>query len=238
MHGPRRQPGRSTCEPWHVSCCAHCSAVDSHFGLEAARADVERYRRRGPDPPTRHMLESIRRSCGEKLEGGWLLDIGAGIGVIHHELLGDPIDRAIHVEAASAYVGVAREEDERQGVADRVDYVVGDAVELSDDLPAAALVTLDRVICCYPDWKGLVRVSASKATRLYAFSVPHDRWYVRGAVAIRNALRRLRGDEFRAFVHPVGEIDGMLVERGFRRIEVRRTVVWHVALYATSGAEL
>lgn len=221
-----------------MSCCDHCKAADSHFGLEAARGDVERYRRHGPDPPTRHMLESIRTSPSENLEGGCLLDIGAGIGVIHHELLGDSITRATHVEAASAYVRVAREEDERQGVEERVDYVVGDAVELSDDLPAADLVTLDRVICCYPDWKSLVRVSASKATRLYAFSVPHDRWYVRSAVAIQNVIRRLRGDEFRAFVHPVGEIDSMLVERGFRRTAVRRTVVWHVALYATRDAAL
>ena len=211
-----------------MSCCAHCKATDEHFGLDAARRDLERYRRRGPDATTRLMLAAIGRA---PLRGGSLLDIGAGIGVIHHELLSGAIARATHVEAASAYVTVAREEDVRRGAEESVDYVLGDAVELSDDLPAADLVTLDRVICCYPDWESLVRVSALKAGRLYAFSVPHDRWYVRTAVAISNLARRLRGDNFRVFVHPVGGIDGILVARGFRRIARRRTFVWHAALY-------
>ncbi|MFW6039924.1 MAG: hypothetical protein ACOC9N_02480, partial [Gemmatimonadota bacterium] len=221
-----------------MSCCAHCTAADTNFGLEAARSDVERYRRRGPDRPTRLMLESIRKIPSEAIEGGCLLDIGAGIGVIHHELLGDPIVSATHVEAASAYTHVAKEEDARRGVEGTVDYVLGDAVELSEDLPAADLVTLDRAICCYPDWRSLVRVSASKARRWYAFSVPHERWYVRSAVAIQNLLRRLRGNEFRTFVHPVLEIDCMLVERGFRRIALRRTLVWHVALYASASEDI
>jgi magnesium-protoporphyrin O-methyltransferase len=158
--------------------------------------------------------------------------------VIHHELLGVAIARATHVEAASAYVRVAREEDARRGAEESVDYLFGDAVELSDDLPAADLVTLDRVICCYPDWESLVRVSASKVGRLYAFSLPHDRWYVRTAVAISNLVRRLRGDDLRVFVHPVGEIDGMLVARGFRRIARRRTFVWHIALYRSAEPAL
>jgi magnesium-protoporphyrin O-methyltransferase len=218
-----------------MTCCAHCRATDEHFGLDAARRDLERYHRRGPDATTRRMLEAIGRT---PLRGGTLLDIGAGIGVIHHELLGVAIARATHVEAASAYVRVAREEDARRGAEESVDYLFGDAVELSDDLPAADLVTLDRVICCYPDWESLVRVSASKVGRLYAFSLPHDRWYVRTAVAISNLVRRLRGDDLRVFVHPVGEIDGMLVARGFRRIARRRTFVWHIALYRSAEPAL
>jgi hypothetical protein len=47
-----------------------------------------------------------------------------------------------------------------------------------------------------------------------------------------NLARRLRGDDFLVFVHPVGEIDRMLVDRGFRRLALRHTVIWHVALYA------
>lgn len=211
-----------------MSCCAHCKATDEHFDLDAARRDLERYRRRGPDATTRLMLEAIGRA---PLRGGSLLDIGAGIGVIHHELLSGALARATHVEAASAYITVAREEDVRRGAEESVDYLLGDAVALSDDLPAADLVTLDRVICCYADWESLVRVSASKARRLYAFSVPHDRWYVRTAVAISNLARRVRGDDFRVFVHPVGKIDRILTERGFQRLALRRTVVWQIALY-------
>ena len=211
-----------------MSCCAHCQATEAHFGPEAARRDLERYRRRGPDRTTKLILEGIRTTT---VRGGRLLDIGAGIGVIHHELLGSAIDRATHVEAASAYIGAASEEDERREREGNVDYVLGDGVECSGDLTPADVVTLDRVICCYPDWERLVRSSASKAERVYAFSMPHDRWYVRIAVTIGNLVRRFRGNGFRTFVHPVAEVDRVLAELGFHRIYLRRTVVWHVALY-------
>jgi 16S rRNA A1518/A1519 N6-dimethyltransferase RsmA/KsgA/DIM1 with predicted DNA glycosylase/AP lyase activity len=36
-----------------------------------------------------------------------LLDIGAGIGVLHHELLERGVGRAVHLEAAAAYVAAA-----------------------------------------------------------------------------------------------------------------------------------
>ena len=216
-----------------MSCACHCQATARHFGPVAARNDLERYRKRGPDTTTAAMLEGLRSTSRRYSR---LLDIGAGIGVLHHELLESFVDRAVHVEASSAYIAVGREEDERRGYGDRVEYVLGDAAELSDDLAPADVVALDRVICCYPEWERLVRTSASRATRMYAFSIPHDRWYVRLGVGIMNRVRQVRDDAFRAYVHPVAEIEGVLRELGFRRVSLRRTVIWHVALFALPAA--
>ena len=54
-------------------------------------------------------------------------------------------------------------------------------------LPAATIVTLDRVICCYPDMERLVRTSAEKARRLYGAVYPRERWWARVGVALMNA---------------------------------------------------
>ncbi len=216
-----------------MSCCSHCQAAATQFGPKVARRDLKRYRRRGPDPTTRLLLERIRAT---DLQNARLLDIGAGIGVLHHELLGPTVREAVHVEAAPAYVTVAREEDARRGQADRVRYLVGNAVALEGDLPSAELVTLDRVICCYPDWEELVRCSAAKAERVLAISVPHDRWYVRMIVALENLGRRLSGNRFRTFVHPIAAIDRALVTAGLRRSHAAGTLAWHVALYRRDDA--
>jgi magnesium-protoporphyrin O-methyltransferase len=174
------------------------------------------------------MLEAIRAA---RLRNAHLLDIGAGIGVIHHELIGTSVNGATHVEAAPAYIAVAQAEDERRRHRDRVEYLVGDVVALESSLPRADVVTLDRVICCYPDWEALVRSSAGKADRFFVFSMPHDRWYVRLVMAFENLGRRLRRNQFRTFVHPVAAVDCVLARMGFGQSYVRRTLAWHVALY-------
>lgn len=216
-----------------MSCCGHCTAADTYFGPEVARRDIERYRRRGPNPTTRLLLEGIRAT---DLRDGHLLDVGAGVGVLHHELLDKSVGTVTHVEAASAYSAAARREDARRGWQGRVRYLTGDAVDLEAKLPPADIVTLDRVLCCYPEWEPLVRITAQRATRYYAYSAPHDRWYVRAGFSLRNLQHRLRGRAFRAFVHPVGGVDGLLDSLGFRRRYLRRTVVWRVALYERRDA--
>lgn len=216
-----------------MSCCSHCEATDAQFGPAAARRDLDRYRRRGPDRTTKLILEGIRAEDGRFRR---LLDVGAGIGVLHHELLGGEVERATHVDASTAYVAAAREEDERRGRAADVEYVVGDAADVVRDLVPADVVTLDRVICCYPDWEGLVGRTAAKATRLYAFSMPHDRWYLRAVVGAINLTRWISGSAFRAFVHPVTGVERLLEARGFRRVRLRKTLVWHVAVYAAASS--
>lgn len=217
-----------------MSCGCHCEATAEQFGPKSARRDVDRYHRRGPDATTRLLIDGLRAASDPNAS---LLDIGGGIGVVHHELLADTVDRVTHVDASPAYMAAAREEDERRGRPGAVEYVLGDGAELSDTLAPADIVTLDRVICCYPDWRRLVRGSASKAKRFYAFSLPHDRWYLRFAVRLINLSRRLVGSAFRAFVHPVAEVDEMLEEMGFRPVLVARTFVWCVAIWEVGQGE-
>ena len=66
-----------------MSAC-QCAGCDSQFGARHAAKDLERYRRKGPDVTTRLLLEGLK-TLG--LRDATLLDVGAGIGVIHHELL-------------------------------------------------------------------------------------------------------------------------------------------------------
>ena len=54
----------------------------------------------------------------------------------------------------------------------QTEFVLGDFVALADK------VTLDRVVCCYPDDKALLEAAAARARRLVAFTYPRNRWYV------------------------------------------------------------
>jgi len=151
-----------------------------------ARKDMSRYHRKGPDGTTRALFNLIRDTGISEVS---LLDIGAGIGVLHHELMPQIVATATHVEASPSYIAEARREAEERSHAGNVRFIEGDATELADAVPGADLVTLDRVICCYPDWDRLLTHSAPKARRYYGLSIPQRRWAVRLFVAFQNMRR-------------------------------------------------
>lgn len=203
----------------------HCEATDRHFTPVRARKELARYRRRGPSGTAKLMLAGIREIG---LAAETILDIGGGIGVLHHELLGRGVSRAAQVEASAAYVETARQESERRGHGARVQFAHGDFLSLAAGLPAVDLVTLDRVVCCYPDLDLLVQQSAAKAQKHYALSFPHDRWYVRAQTRWENARRKRAGNAFRTFVHPISRIGTLLSAAGFKIWWSRKTLVWQI----------
>lgn len=210
-----------------VSCC-QCQGIDGQFDPRIARYELKRFRRRGPPRSTRILLEGLRGSS----TGASLLDIGGGIGAIHHVLLDAGVREATHVDIASAYLAAARDEATRLGHGDRVQFRQGDLVQLAPTLPAADLVTLDRVICCYPDMDALVGVAAEKTRRVLGAVYPREAWWVRLGIRAMNLLSRLRRSDFRVYLHPPAAIAQVLNGRGLERTIFHRTFLWEIATYA------
>lgn len=211
-----------------MTCCAH-SCFESTFNARHATKQLKRYHRRGPNKTTRMLLDALRAA---NTENASVLDIGAGIGIIHHELLRSGARTAVHVDAAMPHMRLARAEAMRRGHAERVAFMHGDFVDLADGIAQADVVTLDRVICCYPDMERLVAASAAKARRLYGAVFPRERIVTRIWLVVENFVRRLRGDPFRAYVHPTTAIDAALRRQGLAPRSVRDTFAWRVAVYA------
>jgi predicted TPR repeat methyltransferase len=208
--------------------CKCCEMENNTFGEEEAKANLKDYHGHGPANQTKLILEAVR-SLG--LKEAALLDVGGGIGTIHHELLEDVAHEATHVDASSAYLKIATEEAERRGHSERVRFIHSDFTDVAADLPQADVVTLDRVVCCYPNFRGLLKAAAGKSRKAIAMTYPREIWYMRMAFAGMNFFQRLRNDPFRVFVHPVREMESLLMDEGLRKISVRRLFVWEMALY-------
>ena len=211
-----------------MSCCS-CEGYQSQFGERHAAKDLRRYRRKGPDKTTRLLLDQLR-AVG--VRGRSLLDIGGGIGVVHHELLGAGADSVVHVDATAANIDAAKEEAERRGLSGRVRFVLGDFVALAAEIPEADVVTLDRVICCYPEMEELVSRSAARARRLWGAVFPRERILFKAMVQLGNGMRRLTRNDFRTYIHPVGGIDAVLRREGLTLRSVRDTYGWRAAVYS------
>lgn len=213
-----------------MHCCSH-NSIEEQFGRRVAERDLERYARKGPDSTTQRLLRGVE-TVGVRPAS--VMDIGGGVGVIPLELLEDGVETALLVEASPSYAATARAEAERRGYGSRLECREGDFVELADQLPSADLVTLHRVVCCYPDVERLVRLSASKAATWIGLTYPRNRWYVKAVIALENLVRRLRGRSFRAYVHDTRRIQALLREAGFARGFSHLGLVWAVVLYRRS----
>ena len=212
--------------------CSQCVGVEQQFDRAEAERARRRFRRRGPDRSTRLLIDALRAALSTRESAETLLlDIGGGVGAIHHELLDGPVRRAIHVDASPAYIAVASEESERRGHHGRVDFVSGDFVVAADSVPAADVVTLDRVICCYHDMQALVSQAGSKATRLFGAVYPRQAAWMRVGIASINLIQRIRQRTFRVFLHDPGSIDLVLRAAGLERLSMRRTLGWEVVVY-------
>ena len=209
--------------------CSQCEGIERQFGRRTAQWELRRFRKRGPAPTTRLLIDALRR---EGLSGASILDIGGGVGAIYHELFASGAHDAVHVDVSPDYLKVAREEAERRGHADHVQFVHADFVELAPTLPEADIVTLDRVICCYPDMDRLVELSATKTRRLFGAVYPRETWWTRTALRLVNVFNRLRRSAFRTYLHSPAAIDAVLRAQGLERRYLVHTLMWNVVVYA------
>ena len=93
----------------------------------------------------------------------------------------------------------------------------------------ADVVVLNRVVCCYPDYERLLGAAADHAKRLLVFTYPPRNAISRLLIGLQNLTFKLRGKEFRVFVHASGAMFGVVEERGLHLAHVHRPVVWQVA---------
>ena len=208
--------------------CECCKITNDQFGKDTAEADLKEYRRRGPAKQTRLILDAVR-SLG--LKDASLLDVGGGIGAIYHELMNDLVSRATHVDASSAYLAVAKNETVRRGNAEKVNFIHADFTDVAETIPQADVVTLDRVVCCYPDYKSLLKAAASRSSRALVMAYPRENGLSRFVIAVMDWFLKISHNPFRVFVHPVAEMDALLNNEGLHRTSLRRLFVWEVALY-------
>ena len=206
-----------------------CDDYASPIDARTAKEDRATYHAAGPDRTTRMLLDMIEANTES---GVSVLDVGGGIGVIDLELLKTRASRAVLVEASPAYLEAARDEARQAGLVDRIEIVAGDFVRHAADIDAADIVTLDRVVCCYPDAVALVSASAAKAKRLFGLVLPRDRWYVRWAIRLDNVRWRLKRRTYRAHAHANARIDEMTLASGLRPCAEAFTLIWRVVLYA------
>jgi magnesium-protoporphyrin O-methyltransferase len=204
------------------------------FDRRTAEADLRELRRDGPPWATRALIEAL--SAGLDPADLTVIDIGAGVGAVHLELLARGVRSAVDVDGSSAYLELAREEAERRSVGDRVHHVLGDVTGVAGDLEPADVVALDRVICCYADLPALLGAAGGLARHRIGLVYPRDDWWVRAGVAVSNPLLFRRSAGYRMRIHRVEAVAALLRGAGFAPLAARLGRIWRVECWERTAA--
>ena len=209
-------------------CCAPQPprGYDREFDERFARRLARRYRSEGLTPSAQLIL-SFAASLG--LDGASVLEIGGGIGDIQLEALKRGAAHTTNVELSSAYEPEATRLLDEAGLRDRATRVLGvDLAGTPDAVEPADIVVLHRVVCCYPDYRGLLGAAAGRGTRAVVFSHPTHNLGTRFTARLINAWYSLTGNPYRAFAHAPEAMVAVLRDRGFEPRFRERSGPWHV----------
>jgi len=163
------------------------------------------------------------------IEGATVLEIGGGVGGVHVELLRRGAAKATNLELSDAYEPEAARLLREAGLADRVDRHLVDIVAEPEAVELADVVVLHRVVCCYPDYRGLLGAAADHARRTLAFSHPRGHVLNRATTFAENVGHMVRRQEFRAFMHPPGAMVAVLADHGHEVIHSGGGMIWQFA---------
>ncbi|MBZ2199175.1 class I SAM-dependent methyltransferase [Occultella gossypii] len=200
-----------------------------------ARNESRRARRVGADGVTTALLDGLAQVG---LTGRTVLDVGAGAGTLVVGALERGAARATGFDLGPGAVEAARSLAADRGLAARARFEVADGSVAA--LPPSDLVTLNRVICCYPDAAALVTHTLAAAGRGYAFVLPRSTGPFgrinRAVLRLGNLWFRFRPGVYggyRAFVHDIRPIHDRVTAAGFRPVHTAHPRgLWHLAVYA------
>ena len=211
-----------------VSGCCRSGVCEEMFGPRKARATLRRYQKKGLDNLEREM---VSMASTQPLTGTRVLEIGGGIGTIQAELLAGGARRGEVVELVSAYEPYARALAREKGIEDRSTFRIADVLDQSDAVAPADVVVLNRVVCCSPDGVRLTSVAGRLAGRMLLMIYPRDRAVVRLVMGFMNAMFRLMGRSFRAFLHAPPSLHAAARDEGLSVAGTSRTFAWEFAAF-------
>jgi magnesium-protoporphyrin O-methyltransferase len=215
-----------------TTCCAHALATGRLFSFFARR-----YRRRF----ARNGLEASQRRLLAGLDAvGYgdasVLEIGCGVGHLHQTLLERGASNAVGIDLAPAMLEQAADWARERGLKARTRYLQGDFMALAPGVEAADVTVLDKVICCYPDARGLLERTLALTRHACALVYPRDRWLVRLGMRLIGALMWLLRSNFRPYVHDPNAVDTLIRARGMRKAHDSRTALWHAQVWVRGPA--
>ena len=208
-----------------VTDCCSATGYRWAFSEKRARREARRYERHGLDRTSRRIVELLTL---QGVAGLTLLEVGGGVGAVQIELLKAGVTHAVSIELTPTYEKAAGELLRSAGLEDRVERKVMDFVIAADEVEAADIVIMNRVLCCYPDMPKLAGAAAVHARQVLVLSFPRGTWWTRLSLSVANLVLRMTRRGFQVFVHRPERIQATAEHFGLKTTVNRAGVFWQM----------
>jgi magnesium-protoporphyrin O-methyltransferase len=206
----------------------HCCGADQFFDLKTAKKQYKRYLRNGPSKVTKKLIGQLEKTN----IGEFLLDVGGGIGAIQWWFLSHGGKQTFGVDASSGYTDLVKEHAAKNNLKESTHFMKGDFIAKAEELPKVDHVTLDKVICCYPDFEAILNLACAKAIHTVSLSYPMDGFIADIFRGFGVLFMKLSGNPFRPYIHRVESIRALFAENGFEVNEKELSFPWYIETYA------
>lgn len=205
----------------------HCCDANCFFDAKEARSKAKAFRSKGARKATLKLIKAMQIGVSPHDS---LLDIGGGVGAIGLQLTG--LTFYTSVDASTAYQEEARKLFlDNNWEINQLRFITGDFVEEAPELTQHQHVSLDKVICCYPEMKPLLKASAEHAEKQIGLVYPQTSILASIFQKFANLYFKLRQTAFRTYLHKPGDVQGVLANAGFSRIVNSRSFPWRVEVW-------
>ena len=207
--------------------CEHCCGADKLFNQKSAQKELRTYKKKGPRKSTKKLL-SLLSDYDQK--GKSLLDIGGGIGAIQWEFVRNGAIKTTDVDASPGYIAVASDYAKEINH-EAANFKMSDFNDVHEELDRHDFVSLDKVICCYPDYKKLLGNALNKSGTALAMTMPLGGWFAKLLNQLPNLYMLLTKNPFRSHIHSPKNVHDFIESNGFRLSEKSLSFPWLVRVY-------
>jgi len=190
----------------------------------------ERYKNKGLSRSSKLLLKFILDGNAQDKA---VLDLGCGAGGLSMELLKHGAQSVVGFDLSPRMIGVAAELARATGFESRAKFQEGNAA--TTELPKSDIVVMDKVLCCYSEWRPLLKNAMDASNIMVGFTVPRDEGITKlpfqVALRVANYFQKRRGG-VPFYLHPLGTIDKTLRDSGFKRLRKQGSRFWLVFLYS------
>ena len=206
----------------------HCCGADQLFDSKTAKKQYKKYLKKGPSKVTKKLIGQLEKNN----TGVSLLDVGGGIGAIQWWFLNQGGKHTFGVDASTGYTALVQEHAAKNNLKEITQFMIGDFTAIADDLPQVDHVTLDKVICCYPDFEAILNLACTKTINTVSLSYPMDGFIADIFRSLGVLFMKLTGNPFKPYVHHVASVRELFVENGFEVKEKELSFPWYIETYA------
>jgi tRNA1(Val) A37 N6-methylase TrmN6 len=207
----------------------HCCGADLFFNKKKAIKEYRKYLKKGPVKATAKIIQQLQE---QDIEGKSLIDIGGGIGAIQWWFLQSGGKESIDIDASTGYLKQAQEHANQNDWQDKAQFLMGDCIEVYPQVDEAHFITLDKVVCCYPNYIEILSATCDKAKENISLSYPMDGLIAQVLRYFGVLFFIITNNPYRPYVHPVKEIRNLFEQQGYYRVAHDKVFPWHVETYA------